>query len=362
MAAEIVELTKALVSFKTTDGNLFELDRCINFIKNYFSGCNVVIKKFVCNKKPSLVVTLHKTRKPELFLVGHIDVVPAKDRDFVPVVKKGKLFGRGSCDNKASVAAMMHLVREFSGEKKKPSLGMIITSDEEIGGEDGIRFLLKKQGYRSRFVVVPDGGGIDELVTKEKGFLRLKISALGKAAHSAHLWEGENAIEKLMAAYWKIKKLFPKTTARNRWKTTVNLGKISGGNAVNVVPNRAEMELDVRYTERDSKEKIIKKIGKVKGVEVELLQHGLMFKTDKNNAYAAALKKAMQKALKKRVVFSVEHGASDIRFFSEYNVPGVLFMPKGGNIHAENEYVDIKSLKKFYFVLKEFINKNVTNK
>ncbi len=354
MSKEIVDLAKSLVSFKTTENNLFEMDRCMDFIKSYFSGCNVVVRKFVCNKKPSLIVTMSDTKQPELFLLGHIDVVPADDSDFVPKIKKGKLFGRGSSDNKASVAIIMRLMKELSMQASRPSVGLMITSDEEVGGENGASFLLK-EGFRSKFVIVPDGGRIDEIVIKEKGFIRLRVSAKGRAAHSAYLWEGENAIEKLIDAYRQIKRIFPNASAGS-WKPTLNLGRISGGNAVNVVPSYAEMELDIRYTEHDSREGLLRKIRKIRDVSVEVGEQADVFETGAENRYVAALRACAQAQLKRKVDFSAEHGASDIRFFGRYKIPGVLIMPEGCNAHAANEYVSIESTQEFYGILKDFVN------
>ena len=194
---EVVSLTDQLIRFKTTSDNYLELKRCMRFIEKYFSGCDVVIRKYERNKKPSLVVLFKQTKRLGLFLVGHIDVVPGDDEQFKPIVKSGRLYGRGALDNKVSVTIMMALMRYYSKQNHRPNIGLMITSDEEVGGKNGVEYLLKKQGYSANFGLVLDAGERYEIVTKEKGALHLKLSAKGKEAHGSKPWKGENAIDDL---------------------------------------------------------------------------------------------------------------------------------------------------------------------
>jgi succinyl-diaminopimelate desuccinylase len=74
---------------------------------------------------------------------------------------------------------------------------VLITGDEEIGGYNGARSALGE--INCDFCIALDGGRVDKIVVKEKGILRLKVVARGKTAHGARPWQGENAIERLMA-------------------------------------------------------------------------------------------------------------------------------------------------------------------
>lgn len=353
IVSQIVSLLKSLVSFKTTSDNLSELNRCVDFVKDYFSGSDAFVKKFVSNKKPSLVVTTKNTKKPDVFFVAHLDVVPADDSDFEAKVVDEKVFGRGALDNKGSAAVLIILTKEIAKMKDKPSIGLMLTTDEEVGGADGVAYLVK-QGFRSKFVVVPDAGkDVNYFVFKEKGILRLKISAEGKAAHGSRPWEGVNAIEKLIDAYGEIKRLFTQNK-KGHWHKTINLGKISGGSAINVVPSYAEMFFDIRFTERDSVKELLKKIKQLSGLKVEVLESGDAFITPTKNDYLQKLVGAVKKVTNEKTFFRVEHGASDIRHFANYNIPGILFMPKGSNAHSKNEFVVVSSLIDFYRIVKIF--------
>lgn len=360
---EITALAKKLINFKTTSNNIKELNRCIDFIKSYLPK-NLIIKKYIKNKKPSLVITFSKTKKPELFLACHIDVVPAAESLFIPKIKGNRLYARGGYDDKGSAAALLCLMRDYAIQGKKPSFGLIMTSDEETGGENGIGFLLKK-GYKSNFAIIPDGGKNFNIVIKQKGILGINLIAKGKSAHGSKPWKGDNAIEKLMKAYLEIKKVFPKTTPKNRWKATLNLGRTKGGDVANKVPDYAEAELNIRYTEKESPEKIVKKIKnkikKIKGIKIKLCKYKKPLVVNKNNIYITKLKKALEESLSKKLKFEYEHGASDASFFSEAKIPAVLVMPIGEDAHSKNEYINLKSLHKFYEAIKFFIDGNIKN-
>ncbi|NIU59932.1 MAG: peptidase dimerization domain-containing protein, partial [Phycisphaerae bacterium] len=77
--------------------------------------------------------------------------------------------------------------------------GVMITADEEIGGANGARQALKE--IKAEFCIALDGGGLNKIVIKEKGIVKLKLIARGKTAHGARPWLGENAIENLINDY-----------------------------------------------------------------------------------------------------------------------------------------------------------------
>ena len=245
--------------------------------------------------------------------------------------------------------------------RKKPSLGLMLTTDEEIGGENGVGFLLNKKGYKNDLVIYPDGGSLLKIIIAEKGFFRFKIEAKGKSCHSSRPWKGENAIDRLIEAYLKIKKIFPKVTVKNNWKETLNLTEISGGEAVNKVPDLAEMDLDIRVTEETNSNSLYQKISKIisetKGLKIKTFRKGSVLFTPKDNFYLKEYRKICENVLSRKVELSKEHGASDVRYFAEKKIPVIIHMPNVDNVHAKNEWLDIKSQEKYYQILKKFLEK-----
>ncbi len=341
MEKEVVELTKRLIRFQTTKDNTKELKKCVNFVAKQLPK-HLHITQGIHNNKPYLIASVKRTKKPKLILTGHLDVVEAENHQFKPVVKNGRIYGRGSADMKSGAAIAIQVLKE----EKEKDIAMMLTTDEEIGGVNGIGYL-SEQGWKPKVVLSVEPSE-QKINIKEKGVLWLKVKTNGKAAHGSTPWKGENAIEKLMQKYEQIKKIFPKLN-NNKWAITMNLGMIKGGHAYNKVPDHAELGIDIRYTEKEDIRKVLQKIREIKDVKVEIIQLQPMLNTDENNTYMKQLKKIA------KTEFRVEHGASDVRFFARRGVPAADFGPLGANYHAKNEWVSIRSMEYIYKTLKKFI-------
>jgi len=356
MKKQLVALTKDLIGFKTTKNELDEINKCIDYIVRYLSPYDLIIKKYVCDEKPSLVVTFDDTKSPEIFLLGHVDVVEARNDDFKPKIQENKLFGRGSIDMKAGVVIIMKLMTEFAKQRQKPSMGLMITSDEESNGNCS-KYLIDQENYSCRFAVVLEGTNL-QIATEGKGFIFLKIRVKGISSHGSTPWLGDNAIEKLIEAYAKIKKLFL-STSKNPWGITLNLGKFSGGDSINKVPDSAELFLDIRYSEPYEKNKIMNKIQSIPGIEIEELNSGNALKTSVKNVYVQKIKQKANKILGRNTQIIKLPTTSDGRFFSKKGIPTIVFGPKGKNYHGKNEYVEIDSLVQCYTILRAFIFESI---
>ncbi|MCK5476249.1 MAG: M20/M25/M40 family metallo-hydrolase [Candidatus Pacebacteria bacterium] len=358
MQKKIIKLTRKLVEFKTISENPDELKRVVDFIQKRYKDKNVFIRRYEKNRKPSLVVTFQKTKKPKIFLNGHLDVVNAPDRDFIVKIKGNRLYGRGTADMKGPVAIMLLAFEYFLKQEKKPSLGLLLTCDEEIGSKDGLEYLLKKEKYSAKLVINPDGGqDILNIINKSKGLLHLRIESKGKSAHGSMVWLGGNALDKLISRYTKLTKMFPKPNKKNLWKPTLNLGVLRGGEVVNKVPDHAEMFLDIRITEKENMLDILSKVKKVfLGCKVEILSKSDLFYTSEKNLYIKKYVEVLDKDLMVRPKFICEHGGLDARYFAQKNIPVIVNQPRCGNIHGENEWIDIKSMNEYYNVLVKYIS------
>ncbi len=356
----IEALLKQLVKFRTTSDSPLELERCARFIESFLGGS--FVKRYSSGGKQSVVATLRETKQPEIFLNAHFDVVPGEDSLFEPRQKGGRLYGRGTLDCKAQVAILMLLMREFSllPPQKQPNIGVMLTGDEEVGGENGVKHLLGK--YRSKFALVADGGENFDIVTKHKGALHLKLSAKGVAAHGSRPWLGDNAADRVIAAYSELRKLFPDAAAlakiEDRWRATLNLGKMSSGDAVNRVPDYAEMLLDIRHTEKEPARELVGKIEslcKRRGVKVSVSSALPLLNTTTDNAYIRKLKSAAEGVLGRAVRFSSEHGSTDARYFAAKKIPVAIMWSPGAGEHGSEEYVELEGMSSLYEILKKFI-------
>jgi len=363
---ELIKLTQDLIKFKTTKDHPEEIKDCMKYIKDYFKNDDLIIKEFVHNGKRSLYISYTDTKSPKLLLNGHIDVVPADEEQYSPYIKNNNIYGRGAADMKAGVASYLLLFKEFAKKDiSKPDLALMIVSDEEIGGADGTRYLIEDKGYSADFAMAsePGHGSADTLniTIAEKGVLWLKIKTKGISCHGSRPWLGENAIDKLIDKIKDIKSLFPGTTKDDRWKTTMNIGTIKGGDITNKVADSAELTIDIRYTEETCIPEILEKIKTISDIEIEVLMQASMLKNPENVEFINKLKDIAQHVSGKEVRLCKEHGASDLRFTSAKNIPSIIFGPCGNNYHGKGEYVSIQNLTIYYQALKEFVKKTIMN-
>nr|EGQ40371.1 MAG: acetylornithine deacetylase/succinyl-diaminopimelate desuccinylase family [Candidatus Nanosalinarum sp. J07AB56] len=93
--------------FETVEGNSEEIDRCLDYVREFFEGDEFVIQEFENGSATVLIVGFEDTLSPEVLLHGHVDVVPADSQMFEPELEDGCLYGRGAGDMKAGVACLM---------------------------------------------------------------------------------------------------------------------------------------------------------------------------------------------------------------------------------------------------------------
>lgn len=345
---ELIKLSSQLV--KIDSSSSAGKKKIISLVKSFFIQERVFIKIFSKNDCPSIVISLGKKKNFDLILSGHLDVVPAPPSQFKPVIKQGKMFGRGTGDMKAACAVMMFLMRDWSRLSSPPSVALILTTDEETGGFNGTEYLLKEKKYRSRSAIIPDGGTeLETVITDKKGVLQVKLAAYGRSAHGSRPFWGENAIDKVFKQYLQLRKAIPELTER-QWRPTMNLGKIKGGDAVNKVPDYAEMELDIRYLNNQDKKKILASLKKV-NPDFKIMTVGSPFHQNPRRTFVQAYQKAAAEVLRKKIKLGTMEGSSDARFFSELGIPAVVTRIDAQNIHSANEFVSVPALEKFYQIV-----------
>jgi succinyl-diaminopimelate desuccinylase len=358
----LVNFLKKLISFKTTLNQLNINFLALNWIKNQIKDLPIKINEFNFNGYPSLLIFTQKTKKPILFLVAHIDVVEAPAQMFQPKIKRERLYGRGAFDMKFAIACYLRLLKELKNEIKNYNFGIIVTSDEEIGGFNGVKKILEK-GYRAKVCFLPDGGKNWEFPKITKAVWHIKFESYGKTTHGSRPWEGENAILNLILFLENLKKEFKKEPCKtkNHFHDTLNIGKIEGGRATNQVPDYAQAFLDIRLTKNEKREKLKKKIKdilkKFPKIKMKNLIFGKGYQISGSNPYFKLFSKIAKEKFKIKTSFCISHGSSDARFFIEKNIPTILIRPRGGGKHSSKEWIDLKDLERFYQVLKVFVQK-----
>lgn len=352
---QITDLTSELIRIPSTHSQPDEIRRCADFIETWLARRDIDYQRSDIAGVPAITV-LPRPQATEILLMAHFDVVAAQDdSQFIPREQDGRLFGRGSVDDKYAVALSLILfhnrleaIRDAGGTQSDMCFGLLLNGDEEVGGANGALAVLEK--IELDFCLALDGGNPAMMITKEKGILQLRLTARGKAAHGARPWLGHNAFDVLVADYQALQKQFATQTPDHWHKTMVLSNCRVGDGSINIVPDKATATLDIRYTEHDNPDAILAAIEAAVDSKVTLLEKEPLF-FGGTSSYLDTLVDCVP-----GVDVGFEHGASDARYLTIRGIPGVVWGADGEmSQHAADEHVVISSLEKIYHSLDAFI-------
>jgi acetylornithine deacetylase len=202
-------------------------------------GWTVELQK-VSDNQNNVIAWLNET--PRVWFSTHIDTVPP----FIPPTEDDeKIYGRGACDAKGIIAAQITAAEALRKEGVE-DIGLLYTVEEETSSTGARAANLHPLAAKCEYLI--NGEPTDnDLAIGSKGTFRLKIKTKGKAAHSAYPEEGDSAIEKLLDILEDVRHTkFPDDEFFG--ETTVNVGTVEGGVALNVIPPAAEAGLAIRLT------------------------------------------------------------------------------------------------------------------
>lgn len=350
---DFFELTKQFIAIQSTADNKIALDKAVAFCEKLIPlKKGFLIKKLEKNGKRSFVATYKGTKTPKIMLHGHIDVIPASKELFNLSQKNNKFFGRGVYDMKVSLLLYLILLNELP-QSILEEVGIMVVSDEEIGGHNGAK-IFAKMGYKPEIFITGEPSEM-KIFTEAKGILWIEISKRGKAAHSSVPWEGDNAITSLLDIIIDFQKKI--TIDQNKeWFTTYTISKIEGGTVINAVPEFSKVSIDIRYTAQDDPEEIIrfiKKQFKDCTVSIVMKEPGTINKN--TDIHIKKLANIIKKHTKSESNLGKNEGGTDARFFSTKGITAVSFSPMGGSAHTNKEWIDVKSIKQYKEIIREFL-------
>jgi len=350
----LLELIESLVSFESVAGKSDQLEECARFVEDYFKKTDLQVTRLESNGIPSLAISFDENKHQKIWLNSHLDVVPAKSEQFHPRREGGKLFGRGTCDTKSAAGTFIYVMKELAESGKRYPVGLMLVFDEEVGGVNGTQYLFQREGYSADFVLVGEPTAL-AMGYQSKGVLRVRLKAEGKPGHAAYPWNGINAIDSLLSDYGRIKDRFP-TPKEEVWKTTINGSIIHGGTTINQVPFEAIIDLDIRFIPDDTVEEIVKTMESVcQHTTVHVLEQWPSFSVPESHPQLQLLAESIEQVTGQKAELLREHGTTDLRHLMPKNIAGVACGPHGKDLHGDNEWVDVRSVKEYYRVVKLFI-------
>ncbi len=363
---DVISLAQNLMKFRTETGNCQEINKCMTFCRNLFKGSKAYVDIFSREGlAPVIFIRNQDVKDFDVLVLGHLDVVPAADKMFEPVIENGCLYGRGALDMKSFAAVALHSMEYVLKNKLNLKFGIILSSDEEKGSKGTEAFLQENSDLKAKIVLDNDvGGNILSIVTKCKNPVFVKIIAEGKAAHGSTPWEGIDANQLLLEALTNLRKIYPYYSLEsgapaNTWVDTVHVAKMSGGEVSNIIAARAEALLDFRLTEDSNVEELKNKLERCcpKGVHYEIVSVSTPVVMDEENPHILNYKKLAEEILGQKIDFEHIGGATDSRAFAVKGSTVIMHSGSGDGMHADNEYVEIDSVKKIADIQIRFLQK-----
>ena len=185
-----------------------------------------------------------------ILLAPHLDTVSAGESQFVPRRKNGRLHGRGACDTKGSIAAMLAALCELAHSRQHPKETAVVFAGlvDEEHAQAGSRALAASR-FQADLAIVGEPTRL-QVVTAHKGSLWLELETRGQAAHGAAPQLGKNAIHEMARIVEVLETDYAARLRRCRHPllgaATVNVGTICGGTQPNIVPDRCSITVDRR--------------------------------------------------------------------------------------------------------------------
>ncbi|GBF26154.1 acetylornithine deacetylase [bacterium MnTg02] len=361
------ELLAKLVGFDTTsrDTNL----PLIEFVQSYLGGFGVS-SELVPNEqgnKASLFATIGPETTGGIGLSGHTDVVPVDGQSwstdpFKLSEKDGLLYGRGTCDMKGFIACVLAAIPDFMGRDLKIPIHLLFSYDEEIGCI-GVRPMISELGshFPQPSIIVVGEPTEMNVVDAHKSINAFVTEVTGHEAHSSATHIGVNAIQIAAELISELDRIGEDMRARggghrfNPPYTTVHVGTIEGGTALNIVPKKCRFVWEFRgipgmdedeignRIQSFAAEKLIPKMHEVSdqtGIDIRRVNHVPAFHAPEGSTAVSLILKLAEK----NETFTVSYG-TEAGLFEHGNCPAVICGP--GNIeqaHKPDEFVAISEL------------------
>src|SRR4029077_6909293 len=227
---------------------------------------------------------------PTLVLHGHMDVVPGGSEQFLPQVEGDRLVGRGAYDMKGALAVMLIVLHDLRDQEDvRVRLGIVSDEESEEEQNRGSDALVAS-GFIGDFAITGEPTNL-QVGVQAKGVLAMRLRILGRSAHGATPWLGDNAVVKAVEVFRGIESLpFARHSSALFDRPSINLGRIVGGDALNKVPDTCVIDVDIRFLPDQDPGEILDQVREIPGSEVRALLTRPPATVDRDSAYVRALR------------------------------------------------------------------------
>jgi succinyl-diaminopimelate desuccinylase len=347
-------LCERLITYDTSTAD--GIQSAAGFVKGWLEARDIDVHAATNNGLPVLAATVGAENGPTIVLHGHIDVVPAAPEQFKPRIEGDRLYGRGAYDMKGGLAAMMCAARDLAAQDKV-KVHLVCCCDEESEEDEnrGSDYIAKEMGCLGDFAITGEPTDM-QIGVQAKGVLLLRIDVHGRSAHGSTPWLGDNAVLKAMDVFRGIQSLpFARESSELFDRPSINLGRVSGGDVPNKVPDQCVIDVDIRFLPGQDADGILHEVEAIPDTTVEVIFKRDAVVVSRTNPFVVMLAEAASEGAGAERISVGRDGASDITAWLESGVPGVEFGPEGAGHHGPEEWVSVSSLVRYRQALVEFV-------
>jgi succinyl-diaminopimelate desuccinylase len=353
MSNELLVLAEQLIGFETVD--VESISEATEFVQGWLEARGIETRRDEVRGLPVLKAEVGPEGAPTVVLHGHIDVVPGLAGQFDPRIEGDRLYGRGAYDMKGALAAMLVVAAGMRDQDAvRVRLGIVGDEESEEAAERGSDHLVDS-GFIGDFAITGEPTDL-HIGIEAKGVLALRLEVGGTAAHGATPWLGDNAVLNAIDVFRSIESLpFARHSSELFDRPSINLGRIWGGDALNKVPDRCVIDVDIRYLPDQDPSAVLAEVRALPEIEVTSLLTRPPATVDRNSPFVRGLRESAAAHHDGEPMSVGRDGASDAVSFLRVGVPAVEFGPVGAGHHGPAEWVSVSSLETYRQALDSFL-------
>jgi succinyl-diaminopimelate desuccinylase len=256
---------------------------------------------------------------------------------------------------KGAVAAMMLALTDARAQDRIRVRLALVADEESEELDDRGSDALVDRGYAGDFAITGEPTDM-HIGIEAKGVLAMRIEVSGRAAHGSTPWLGDNAILKALDVFRNIESLpFTRQSSELFDRPSINLSRVFGGDALNKVPDKCVIDVDVRYLPEQDPAAILDQVGNLPDATVVSTFLRAPTSVERESVFVDALCDAAAPNHDTDVLSVGRDGASDAASFIRVGVPAVEFGPVGDGHHGPAEWVSVPSLANYRRALGDFV-------
>lgn len=338
-------------------GDIYTEKHLVDYLANRLRkiGCDIEIDQSD-PEHPCIIGYLDNGAKETILLDSHLDTVSHLEMvidPFDPLIKNDLMYGRGSCDTKASMATYIDAIESINrrGERFTKNILIVGCSDEEFSFSGMAK--LKKKGLKADYAIIGEPTELNGLST-HKGVLRCYIRAEGVSCHSSTPELGANAIYRICEAVKKLELYHHSLASKTHpllGAATLSVGIIKGGTTVNTVPSSAYIDVDRRLIPGENPEEVFNDIKKaLKDCEGISLDSPYVKSSGYDQAHDTPIAKQLKHCCSRHqtnMKFTSASFATHGSFYETMSIPSIVFGPGSiSKAHTKDEFVEIDQVLK----------------